>query len=543
MKTLSAIFTIFFCSYFNLSISQSFRTLTEGNLNYHCLVEDNDGSFYLAAGWFMKFDNTGSFQFNKSYFEPKINQSCHFETWLNKTVAGDKIYMAIYYDSCFNAIWGTPLLCKLANDGNVLKSKSFLLNGTCAALGNKFNILSSSNYLVHGYGGKPYNNLPNASVVRDAPFALCVDSTLENVVYAKYFNRMGNSAFACEVENGSVVLGLNLDTIGPCLAKLDSAGNILWCRSYMQGHGLFMDAVSNADGSIMVTGYTDTIAWGLGPFPSWFYTKLLLMKIDSGGAVLWSKGYDDTHPYHFVIKRPAIIQKTYDGNYMLGATKITSNTMVSETAYLLKVNTNGDLLWHNGFGLPSVAGPRTTELYNFIPTHDSCYLITGNFLGGNSWTWGGSFLYKTDTSGTTPCGGNFVEPITTTPLFYSDSLITLGSIDGATVQDAYVIDTVGGPLNTMDDCILLSTNNETTNTYHAPAFPNPTNGEVTVPSSKIFERDSYVTVYDSTGRIIIQYGIAGKQTLKFNLSKFGSGLYLIKINEQGKIRTEQVVVE
>nr|MBK9651704.1 T9SS type A sorting domain-containing protein [Bacteroidota bacterium] len=403
-------------------------------------------------------------------------------------------------------------------------------------------MLKNENILLYGLGYKSNPNLTPCAY-RDAPFALCLDSTLENIVYAKYFNRMGNSAFACEVENGSVMLGLNLDTIGPCLAQLDSAGNILSCRSYMKGHGPSMDAVSNADGSIMVTGYTDTIAWGLGPFPSWFYTKLLLMKIDSGGAVLWSKGYDDTHPYHFVIKRPAIIQKTYDGNYMLGATKITSNTMVSETAYLLKVNTNGDLLWHNGFGLPSVAGPRTTELYNFIPTHDSCYLITGNFLGGNSWTWGGSFLYKTDTSGTTPCGGNFVEPITTTPLFYSDSLITLGSIDGATVQDAYVIDTVGGPLNTMDDCILLSTNNETTNTYHAPAFPNPTNGEVTVPSSKIFERDSYVTVYDSTGRIIIQYGIAGKQTLMFNLSKFGSGLYLIKINEQGKIRTEQVVVE
>ena len=311
----------------------------------------------------------------------------------------------------------------------------------------------------------------------------------------------------------------------------------------MKGHGLFMDAVSNADGSIMVTGYTDTLAWGLGPFPSWFYTKLLLMKIDSSGVVIWSKGYDDVHPFHWSIKRPAIIHKTYDGNYMIGASIFASNGIAGTLAYLLKANPNGDLIWHNGFGLSNLSNNRNTYLYNFIPTHDSCYLITGNFLGGNSWTWGGSFLYKTDTSGTTPCGGNFVEPITTTPLFYSDSLITLGSIDGATVQDAYVIDTVGGPLNTMDDCILLSTHNESTNTYHAPAFPNPTNGEVTVPSSKIFERDSYVTVYDSTGRIVIQFGIAGKQTLKFNLSKFGPGLYLIKINEQGKIRTEQVVVE
>jgi hypothetical protein len=542
MKSLKNIFTVCIIFNFNASVCQSFRTLTEGNLNYHSLVEDSDGSVYLAAEPFMKFDKAGSFLFYKWYFEPSANSICSFNTWIDQTSTGQKIYLAQYYDSCSNQVSAKSLLNHVDSNGELIKSKYYLINGTCCYVSNKFNMLKNENILLYGLGYKSNPNL-TPFAYRDAPFALCVDSTLENVVYAKYFNRMGNSAFACEEENGSVVLGLNLDTIGPCLTKLDSAGNILWCRSYMKGHGLFIDAVANADGSIMVTGYTDTIAWGLGPYPSWFYTKLLLMKIDSSGAVLWSKGYDDTHPFHWSIKRPAIIHKTYDGNYMIGASKFASNGITGTLAYLLKVDNNGDLIWHNGFGLSNSSNSRNTNLYNFIPTHDSCYLITGNFLGGNSWTWGGTFLYKTDTTGTTPCGGNFVEPITTTPLFYNDSLITLGSIDGATVQDAYVIDTVGGPFNTMDDCILLSTNNENTNTYHAPAFPNPTNGDVTVPSSKIFERDSYVTVYDSTGRIVIQYGIAGTQTLKFNLSKFGPGLYLIKINEQGKIRTEQVVVE
>ncbi len=74
--------------------------------------------------------------------------------------------------------------------------------------------------------------------------------------------------------------------------------------------------------------------------------------------------------------------------------------------------------------------------------------------------------------------------------------------------------------------------------------PNPNTGRFTVVFQDPLMAESYYSVYDAMGRLLYQRPLAtGKTTEEVDLSRFGTGTYVIKFTDPQGTCYERVVVE
>jgi len=135
-----------------------------------------------------------------------------------------------------------------------------------------------------------------------------------------------------------------------------------------------------SDGGYIITGYTNSFGAG--------GEDVYLIKTDANGDTLWTKAYGGTGD-----DRGYSVQQTIDGGYIVtGYTN--SFGAVNWDIYLIKTDTNGDILWTNTYDGPSADGGHFVQ-----ETADSGYIIIGyiNSSGGI----GDVSLIKTDVSGNT----------------------------------------------------------------------------------------------------------------------------------------------
>ncbi len=62
-------------------------------------------------------------------------------------------------------------------------------------------------------------------------------------------------------------------------------------------------------------------------------------------------------------------------------------------------------------------------------------------------------------------------------------------------------------------------------------------------SSEPFKKGNTITVYDSMGKVILQKNYANEKDGQLDLSRYGKGIYLVRITEREKVRESKVVVE
>lgn len=106
-------------------------------------------------------------------------------------------------------------------------------------------------------------------------FAIKVDSELEPL-WAEAFVHHGGFQFIKELPSGDLLAGINMDTAGVVVARMDAGGISSGAsRTYGRG-GMIHDAVIESDDSFVITGYTDSIHLNLfEPLPTNFHPKLL----------------------------------------------------------------------------------------------------------------------------------------------------------------------------------------------------------------------------------------------------------------------------
>lgn len=75
-------------------------------------------------------------------------------------------------------------------------------------------------------------------------------------------------------------------------------------------------------------------------------------------------------------------------------------------------------------------------------------------------------------------------------------------------------------------------------------YPNPTNGNVNVEVSTFEKGDIIVTVYDVTGKTVKETTVnASMRTLiSMDVSSLGAGIYVLKIEQNGKVKTERLAI-
>ncbi|MCW5899479.1 MAG: T9SS type A sorting domain-containing protein [Flavobacteriales bacterium] len=368
-----------------------------------------------------------------------------------------------------------------------------------------------------------------------------VDSSLAPV-WARRFSNNGGFQFIKELPGGDLLAGINMDTAGAVVARMDADGNFLWCKSYIRPRGMVHDAVIEPDGSFLITGFTDSTASTnpFIPYPPTYHPKLFMMKLNGDGEVQWCKGYDSA-PNLWYSYHASRIVRTLDGNYAVLANLGYPQHNFFFRPYLMKIDLNGDTLWTRSMG----AYGYDYYTLDLLAHSDGGYIFDGGVWGDlpNMHT-GLPYIFKTDSLGHFSCSEH-VHPVQVLDLFPTDSSFVLTSIDGATVHPAFVNDTIFDPINVYDACLVTSLpQHHPTKPRSMRVYPNPSPGRFTVEFPDPLLRESYYSVYDALGRLLYQRPLPTGATLEeVDLSRFGRGTYVLRVTDPEGVRHERVVVE
>ena len=428
------------------------------------------------------------------------------------------------YSNSFTVPFTHPAIGLMDSLGNVIAYKHYTLGQDCRnATGD---ILVTQNKGVLAWGSDT------------SFFALRVDSSLA-VVWGKRFNNHGDFQFIKELPGGDLLAGINMDTAGAVVARMDANGNFLWCKSYIRPRGMIHDAVIESDDSFIITGYTDSTTLNvLTPLPSAFEPKLFLMKLNGMGEIQWCQGYFST-PNLWYTPVPSRIVKTLNGQYALLATLGYPQNNFFNRPFLMKTDLNGDTLWTRSLGT-SGYDYFTMDLLTYS---DGGYVVSGYIWGDIAPASSAAFLYKTDSLGHFPCSEQtpYLERL---DLFPVDSTFNLTSVNGSFEQPAYMVDTIF-PISTYDACTVTSVYNPSlTSSRKVNIRPNPNTGQFTMEFADSLLRESYYSVYDPLGKLLFQRPLPTGATIEeVDLSRFGKGTYVIKITDPEGIRHERVVLE
>jgi hypothetical protein len=189
--------------------------------------------------------------------------------------------------------------------------------------------------------------------------------------------------------DGDVTINYGDDDIW--IVKIDSAGNILWQKSYGgSGSDNAFSIIQNTNGDFLVLGMKSD------PIGYWDYW---LLNINSSGNLNWQKTYggsDDDAAYQVI--------QTLDGGYMLAGFTYSNDGNVTtnhgeEDVWLVKTDSTGNLQWQKTYG-----GSYEEYLDNVMQLSNGDYVfaasassddgdVQSSILGPDFW------VVKTDPSG------------------------------------------------------------------------------------------------------------------------------------------------
>jgi len=144
------------------------------------------------------------------------------------------------------------------------------------------------------------------------------------------------------------------------LVKTNRNGEQIWYKTFGgEGHDWVKDIIASPDGGYLVCGSTQS--YGSGSF------DVFLMKINEDGEQLWFKTFGGSE-FEYGEK----LATGSDGNIYISATSASFSDNGKPDHYIIKTNTNGELIWEKTFG--SDGSDYSSGL---VATPDSGIVFTG----------------------------------------------------------------------------------------------------------------------------------------------------------------------
>ena len=192
-----------------------------------------------------------------------------------------------------------------------------------------------------------------------------------NLLWEKTFGGTGDDRafYAANVGDGYAVVGSSTSfeqgkTVA-CIVRFDNEGNQLWNHTYSENAGVEFRYVSSLQDGYLLVGNTFLSSGNIDGY---------VMKLDTQGNPIWN----------VTLKASDGINKLFsgvpDGNDLIvaGLTQPQTNSTNSH-AWILKLDSNGNLVWNKTFGDSVESAARAVTL-----TQDNCYVAAGYVdLGGN----------------------------------------------------------------------------------------------------------------------------------------------------------------
>ena len=217
------------------------------------------------------------------------------------------------------------------------------------------------------------------------------------------------------------------------LVRLDSGGAILWTKTFGQtSNDLFLSVQQTLDGGFIALGFTEN--FGVGS------EDVFLVKTDALGVPTWTKTYGGA-----AAERGFCVNQTTDGGYIVSG-MTASFGVGGYDVYLIKTDFLGDTLWTRTYG-GSGGSERGSSVQQ---TADGGYIVAG---WTNSFGTGGNndiYFIKTDSIGDTlwtkTYGGTAEEFCRTIKQTSDGGYIAVGKTEsfGAGSSDIYLIKIDGG---------------------------------------------------------------------------------------------------
>ena len=195
--------------------------------------------------------------------------------------------------------------------------------------------------------------------------------------------------YAQETSDGGFIVGGETSSFGNengkiWLIKTDSIGNLIWEGFYGGIFGNFCsDVQETSDGGYIITGYNMTY--------NDKFTQYALIKVDSNGDIIWEKYFGDIHQDCGVK-----VRELEDGGFIsLGFADVINDNIPREGyIWLIKTDSNGDILWDNKFGEDGYNIGLSLDL-----TDDNGFIIAGLCVNSNNKDYFDLWIIKTDGNG------------------------------------------------------------------------------------------------------------------------------------------------
>ena len=192
--------------------------------------------------------------------------------------SNSNIYLVTKRDTSTNSLFETTTICKLDSNLNLIWSKEY--STIYGPIIRDFRVTKNENIIAVGH-------YTDTAISKYVGIVSKLDAT-GGVLWTYSYNTDDNynSSFWSMVENDGNIYcyGYLYDSVfavtRPSLLKLDSLGNLVWCKSYSGIFGSFLSMIQTSDNGFLLSSH---YIYGTG--------VACLIKVDSSGIIEWSKYY------------------------------------------------------------------------------------------------------------------------------------------------------------------------------------------------------------------------------------------------------------
>ena len=300
------------------------------------------------------------------------------------------------------------------------------------------------------------------------------------------------------------------------LIKTNSIGDTLWTKAFGGVNDEQVYYVRQiSDNGYILTGWTNSFGAG--------GDDIYLIKTDAIGNLLWTK----TFGKNFQENSYSVEQTSDNGHVIVG---YSPDSTTSSNVYLIKTDSNGNLLWTKTFG-----GAIDDIGYSIQQTYDNCLIIAGR---SNSFGSAGHvYLIKTDSVGNSGCNESNIATIVTTPPTIASNPSTLVSSGGIVTTPASLTSS-GGTGTTLCMTTNIAPNHITSIMGRFIIYPNPTIEEIRL----LTEESGLIEIYTVLGEMVLASSFDNHSVINCSALRQGIYFYIIKNKDFQNIGTGKLII-